>query len=121
MYLDRDINQCNPKQLGIKIKDLEHQEKDYDDFRIKLINLPYWVNISKLNNESNETDTITFSDLETDNLYTFIGEVKYQGLWYGVQSNTFLTQPILERVNKDFSNYISGVISDGIPTPIQGS
>jgi hypothetical protein len=79
-------------QLGIYICELEHQEKEYEQFRIRIKDND-WLLLPVLGLDTYESCTGIFYDLKPFGIYEIEGEVKYQGNWISVHGASFCTNP----------------------------
>jgi hypothetical protein len=81
---------CNETQLTVKITNLKFQEKDYEDFRVK-INNGEWINVLIIGSEIHESFIYIFDNLIPHSTYRIDGESKINGEWGEVFGASFVT------------------------------
>jgi len=87
----KDAKTSNSTTLSLYIRELDKQEKEYQEFRVK-INNNDWLNINLKNDESYETSKILIDNLLLENRYKIDAQYKYNNEWIDIPSCTFVTQ-----------------------------
>jgi len=99
-------------QLAFKIRDLEHQEKEYQGFRIGIKN-DILIDIPVLGSELSESGMIIINNLTPEKVYEITAQAKYNNVWQDVQQCAFITQvkpPNAHGGDKPVSRFVGGAL-----------